>query len=206
MSAFQRRNRPGLERRWIRTSRGDGVVQPPSVALRVVLLGAVAVTLIGIIVFRLWFLQILSAQQYVAQANDNRLRTVAVLAPRGAVLDRNGTVMVDNRPGLAVGIRPMDVPAGGLDHLVKRLASVLAMKSAAVRQEMVRQMGVPWDQIKTGLGLQYDFVTIKQDTGRGTVSYLLEHTAAYPGVEVRQNYLRDYPLGVVGAHFLGQLG
>ena len=38
------------------------------------------------------------------------------------------------------------------------------------------------------------------------MSYLLEHTAAYPGVEVRQNYLRDYPLGVVGAHFLGQLG
>ena len=206
MSAFQRRNRPGVERRWIRTSRGGDVVQPPSVALRVVLLATVAVALIGIIVFRLWFLQILSAQQYVAQANDNRLRTVAVLAPRGAVLDRNGTVMVDNRPGLAVGIRPMDVPAGGLDHLVKRLASVLAMKSAAVRQEMVRQMGVPWDQIKTGLGLQYDFVTIKQDTGRGTVSYLLEHTAAYPGVEVRQNYLRDYPLGVVGAHFLGQLG
>ena len=93
MSAFQRRNRPGLERRWIRTSRGDGVVQPPSVALRVVLLGAVAVTLIGIIVFRLWFLQILSAQQYVAQANDNRLRTVAVLAPRGAVLRVGGRTM-----------------------------------------------------------------------------------------------------------------
>ena len=118
-------------------------MQPPSVALRVVLLAAVAVTLIGIIVFRLWFLQILSAQQYVAQANDNRLRTVAVLAPRGTVLDRNGTVMVDNRPGLAVGIRPMDVPAGGLDHLVKRLAHVLAMKPAAVRQELVRQVGVP---------------------------------------------------------------
>jgi penicillin-binding protein 2 len=206
VSAYQRRNRPGVERRWIRTSRGDGVVQPPSVALRVVLLAAVAVTLIGIIVFRLWFLQILSAQQYVAQANDNRLRTVAVLAPRGTVLDRNGTVMVDNRPGLAVGIRPMDVPAGGLDHLVKRLAHVLAMKPAAVRAEMVRQVGVPWDQITKGLGLQYDFVTIKQDTNRTTVSYLLEHTAVYPGVEVRQNYLRDYPLGVVGAHFLGQLG
>ena len=206
MSAYQRRNRPGIERRWIRTSRGDGVVQPPSVALRVVLLAAIAVTLIGIIVFRLWFLQILSAQQYVAQANDNRLRTVAVLAPRGTILDRNGTVMVDNRPGLAVGIRPMDVPVGQLDHLVKRLARVLAMKPAAVRQEMVRQVGVPWSKIKQGLGLQYDFVTIKQDTGRVTVSYLLEHTTAYPGVEVRQNYLRDYPLGVVGAHFLGQLG
>jgi penicillin-binding protein 2 len=206
MSAYQRRNRPGEQRRWIRTGRGDQIGQPPSVALRVVLLAAIAVGLIGVIVFRLWFLQILSAQQYVAQANDNRLRSVAVLAPRGTILDRNGTVMVDNRPGLAVGIRPMDVPAGQLDHLVKRLASELRMKPVEIRREMVRQVGVPWSQIRQGLGLQYDFVTIKQDTDRLTVSYLLEHTESYPGVEVRQNYLRAYPLGDLGAHFLGQLG
>jgi len=206
MSAYPRRNRPGGQRRWIRTGRGDQVAQPPSVALRVLLLAAIAVGLIGVIVFRLWFLQILSAQQYVAQANDNRLRSVAVLAPRGTILDRNGTVMVDNRPGLAVGIRPMDVPAGQLDHLVKRLASELRMKPVEIRREMVRQVGVPWSQIRQGLGLQYDFVTIKQDTDRLTVSYLLEHTESYPGVEVRQNYLRAYPLGDLGAHFLGQLG
>ncbi len=181
-------------------------MQPPSVALRVVLLAAIAVCLIGVIIFRLWFLQILSAQQYVAQANDNRLRSVAVLAPRGTILDRSGTVMVDNRPGLAVGIRPMDVPAGQLDHLVTRLASVLRMKPAEIRRAVVRQVGVPWGQVKHGLGLQYDFVTIKPDTDRLTVSYLLEHTLSYPGVEVRQNYLRDYPLGELGAHFLGQLG
>jgi penicillin-binding protein 2 len=206
VSAYPRRRRPGGDRRWIRTGRGDRIVQPPSVALRVVLLAAIAVGLIGIIVFRLWFLQILSAQQYVAAANDNRLRTVAVLAPRGTILDRNGAVMVDNRPGLAVGIRPMDVPSGQLDHLVKRLAAVLRMKTFEIRREMVRQVGVPWNQIRQGLGLQYDFVTVKQDTDRLTVSYLLEHTQAYPGVEVRQNYLRDYPLGDLGAHFLGQLG
>ena len=207
MSAYLRRNRRG-ERRWpIRTGRSDRpVVQPPSVALRVVLVGAIAVALIGVIVFRLWFLQILSAQQYVSQANDNRLRTVAVLAPRGTILDRNGAVMVDNRPGLAVGIRPMDVPAGQLRPLVLRLSGLLRMKPAEIRREIVHQVGVPWNQVRQGLGLQYDFVTVKQDTDRHVVSYLLEHTLSYPGVEVRQNYLRDYPLGELGAHLLGQLG
>ena len=181
-------------------------MQQPSVALRVLLLGAIAVGLIAIVVFRLWFLQILSAQQYVAQANDNRLRSVAVLAPRGAILDSTGKVLVDNRPGLSVGIRPMDVPAGQLDHLVKRLSLVLKMKPGDIRHALVRQVGVPWSQVRKGLGLQYDFVPVKDDTARGVVSYLLEHTASYPGVEVRQNYLRDYPLGDLGAHFLGQLG
>ena len=208
MSGYLRRSRSGGERRWpIRTGRSDRpVVQLPSVALRVVLVGAIAVALIGVIVFRLWFLQILSAQQYVSQANDNRLRSVAVLAPRGTILDRTGAVMVDNRPGLAVGIRPMDVPAGQLKPLIARLAPLLHMKPAAIRSEIVHQVGVPLSQVRQGLGLQYDFVTIKQDTGRRTVSYLLEHTLSYPGVEVRQNYLRDYPLGELGAHFLGQLG
>ena len=208
MSGYLRRSRAGGERRWpIRTGRSDRpVVQLPSVALRVVLVGAVAVALIGVIVFRLWFLQILSAQQYVAQANDNRLRSVAVLAPRGTILDRSGAVMVDNRPGLAVGIRPMDVPAGQLPPLIARLAPLLRMKPAAIRSEIVHQVGVPWSQVKHGLGLQYDFVTVKQDTDRRTVSYLLEHTLSYPGVEVRQNYLRDYPMGDLGAHFLGYLG
>jgi penicillin-binding protein 2 len=208
VSAYLRRSRSGGERRWpIRTGRSDRpVVQLPSVALRVVLVGAIAVALIGVIVFRLWFLQILSAQQYVAQANDNRLRSVAVLAPRGTILDRSGAVMVDNRPGLAVGIRPMDVPAEQLRPLIARLALLLRMKPAAIRSEIVRQVGVPLNQVRQGLGLQYDFVTIKQDTDRRIVSFLLEHTLSYPGVEVRQNYLRDYPLGELGAHFLGQLG
>ncbi len=206
MPGYQRRSRPGADRHWIRTVRGDRVVQPPSVALRVLLLATLAVCLIGIIVFRLWFLQILSAQQYVAQANDNRLRTVTVLAPRGTILDDTGKVLVDNRPGLAVGIRPMDVPAGQLSHLVVRLAKLLNMHPYEVRQALVRQMGASWKQIEAGEGLQYDFVTVKQDTSRLTVSYLLEHTESYPGVEVRQNYLRDYPMGDLGAHFLGQLG
>ncbi len=207
MYEYLRHNRRG-ERRWpIHTGRSDRpVVQPPSVALRVVLVGVIAVALIGVIVFRLWFLQILSAQQYVSQANDNRLRTVAVLAPRGTILDRTGAVMVDNRPGLAVGIRPMDVPSGELDSLVVRLSALLRMKPVDIRREIVRQVGVPWSKVRQGLGLQYDFVTVKQDTARRIVSYLLEHTLTFPGVEVRQNYLRDYPLGELGAHFLGQLG
>ena len=181
-------------------------MQQPSVALRVVLLGAIAIGLIAIVLFRLWFLQILSAQQYVAQANDNRLRSVAVLAPRGAILDSSGRVLVDNRPGLSVGIRPMDVPAGQLDDLVKRLSLVLKMKPSEIRRALIRQVGVPWSQVKHGLGLQYDFVAVKQDTDRRVVSFLLEHTESFPGVEVRQNYLRAYPFGDLGAHFLGQLG
>ena len=111
--------RRGLGRRWarhdrpVRTGRRDKpIIHLPSVALRVMILTGVAVLLFGIIFFRLWYLQILSGERFVAQANDNRLRSVKVVAPRGPIVDRNGKVIVENRAGLAVGIRLMDVPEG----------------------------------------------------------------------------------------------
>ena len=88
----------------------------------------IAAVMFGVVFFRLWFLQILSGQEFVAQANDNRLKSVKVVAPRGPIVDRNGEVIVENRPGLAVGIRLMDVPDGELDPLVRRLARVLKMR------------------------------------------------------------------------------
>ena len=89
-----RRDRP------IRTGRRDKpIIQLPSIALRVAVIVGIAAVLFGIVFFRLWFLQILSGQEFVAQANDNRLTSVKVVAPRGTIVDRNGEVIVDNRPG-----------------------------------------------------------------------------------------------------------
>ena len=60
----------------------------PQLALRVAILGGLAVTLFAIIFFRLWYLQVLSGEQYVQQANANRARDLPSAAPRGQILDR----------------------------------------------------------------------------------------------------------------------
>ena len=196
-----RRDRP------IRTGRRDRpVIQLPSVALRVAVLVGVAVLLFGIILFRLWFLQILSGQEYVAEANDNRLRNVKVVAPRGAILDRDGDVIVENRPGLAVGIRPMDVPAGELGLTVKRLAKVLKMRPAKVRDRLEKHSDLTFEQLDQHIGPGFDLVIVKEDVGFGVVSYLSEHQQAFPGVEIQKNYLRSYVQGDLAAHILGHTG
>ncbi|MEA2323605.1 MAG: penicillin-binding protein 2, partial [Solirubrobacteraceae bacterium] len=69
----------------------------PQLALRVAVLGVIAFALFGTIFFRLWFLQVLSGDQYLQQARDNRVREVTVQAPRGAIVDRNGNSLVENR-------------------------------------------------------------------------------------------------------------
>ena len=78
--------------------------------IRIGVLLLIALVLFGVLAFRLWFLQILSGDQYVAQAKNNRVREVVVEAPRGVIYDRNGKILVENRAGLTVGLLPMNMP------------------------------------------------------------------------------------------------
>ena len=64
----------------------------PQLALRVAVLGGFAFVLFAIVFFRLWFLQVLTGEQYVSQARENRVRKVKIEAPRGNIVDRNGAV------------------------------------------------------------------------------------------------------------------
>ena len=59
-------------------------------ALRVAILGGIALAMFAVIFFRLWYLQVLSGDEYLAEANDNRTREIRVLPPRGEILDRDG--------------------------------------------------------------------------------------------------------------------
>ena len=60
----------------------------PQLALRVALLGGFAFALFAIVFFRLWFLQVLSGEDYVSAAAKNRVRKVRIEAPRGDIVDR----------------------------------------------------------------------------------------------------------------------
>src|SRR5206468_4045371 len=69
----------------------------PQLALRIAVLGGIALMLFAVVFFRLWYLQVLSGTDYVSQANDNQVREIRVPAPRGQIVDRNGTAIVSNR-------------------------------------------------------------------------------------------------------------
>ncbi len=82
----------------------------PQLALRVAIFGAVALALFAIVFFRLWYLQVLSGDQYLAQANSNRVRVLPIQAPRGKIVDRNGKVIVQNEFAAVIEIDPSSLP------------------------------------------------------------------------------------------------
>ena len=82
----------------------------PQLAVRVALLGGFAFVLFAIVFFRLWFLQVLSGEDYVAKARENRVRKVRIEAPRGDIVDRDGRVLVKTRIAPVVQIVPGSLP------------------------------------------------------------------------------------------------
>src|SRR5918998_260479 len=82
----------------------------PQLALRVAMVGGVALIAFALIFFRLWYLQELSEDKYEAEAKENQVRKIKVRAPRGEIVDREGRVLVDNRVGLAIKVSPKRLP------------------------------------------------------------------------------------------------
>ena len=54
-----------------------------------------------VLAWRLWDLQVLSSEKYASLAENNRIRKVKILAPRGKILDREGRIIVDNYPSFS---------------------------------------------------------------------------------------------------------
>jgi penicillin-binding protein 2 len=170
----------------------------PQLAVRVAIIGGAALVLFAVVFFRLWYLQVLSGDQYRAEANNNRVREITVQAPRGRIVDRNGRILVDNRIAFAVTLSPDKIPKDrhGKKKLYSRLADVLNMKQREIDREVTEQLKL----------LPFSPATVKSDVEPAEYAYLLENANRFPGVEVEKVALRKYPFDTVGAHLFGTVG
>jgi penicillin-binding protein 2 len=170
----------------------------PQLAFRVAILGGVALVAFAVIFFRLWYLQVLSGDKYVAEAQNNQLRKITVQGPRGEIVDREGRVLVRNRVGLAVKITPDAFPEdrGERAELYRRLARVLDMRPRRIERRVEEQFRE----------LPYSKATVKQDVERPIVMYIAERKENFRGVDVEPVFLREYPHGEIGAHLFGYVG
>jgi penicillin-binding protein 2 len=166
--------------------------------LRVAVLGGVALIMFGIIFFRLWYLQILSGEQYVQQAAHNTLRELPIAAPRGQILDREGKVLVTSKVTNAVQLVPSELPPAGPRRraLYRRLGKLLGMSPKRIVEL----------QKKGEVEESYAPVTIKTDAGRGALTVLAERQNEYPGVKQEEVSIREYPEHDMAAQVFGYVG
>jgi penicillin-binding protein 2 len=187
----------------------------PQLALRVAVVGSFALAMFAIIFFRLWFLQVLSGDQYLAQARGNRTRQIAISPARGEVLDRNGAVLVSSTKALEVQISPPDLPKNPRAQAVLflRLAHVLGISTRPHRCRypvghsvvVTRLAQIPC-QVQQQLALlPYADVNIKE-VNRFIQYYLAERQTQFQGVQVTSISVPGYPQKTLAAQLLGTVG
>ncbi len=155
-------------------------------------LAVVFLAVLGVLFLRAWSMQILSGDDFAAAAENNRIREIAVEAPRGRILDRNGVPLVQNRATLGVTVDPS---ARGDEDLLYRLSVALDMPFADVTERASSEREA---------ALQPRLIAV--DVPMTTVAYLAEHESEYPGVEISVVPVREYPNGTLAAHVLGYTG
>ncbi len=167
-------------------------------ALRIAVLGGVAVALFAALFFRLWDLQVLSGAQYLAEAKNNRTREYKVIAPRGNILDREGNVLVDNRTSLALQLNTQKLPEDPAKQRAElaQLGQLTHMSLRKVRRTIGEQ-----EEVAAGAP-----ITLRRDVGYDLVYYLEENQRRFPGVQVERVFVRNYPDGSRAAHVLGSVG
>lgn len=146
-----------------------------------------------IILTRLLYLQVIESDNLRSMSESNRLRFVPVAASRGAILDRNGRLLVSNTPSFSVAVIQQEVK--DKEGLISDLASYLG----ADRAELTAR----WEKGKRRA--QYYPIIMASGISRDQMEFLEENRIRLPGIDIEMKPIREYPNGELAAHLLGYL-
>ena len=150
---------------------------------------AIMVTLvIFILIARVGYLQIYDGEYYAHLADGNRIRIIPSMAPRGTFYDRNGQLLVTNRPGFTVSLLPLTEPIS--PEVVARISKLLNVPIEDIQQKISVHSG-------------FDPIRIRLDVTQDIVSIIEEQKDLYPGVVIEVQPIRNYILKQEGAHTFG---
>jgi penicillin-binding protein 2 len=159
---------------------------------RFAVFAAVIVVVLGVLLVKLWTMQVLAGAAYAKDAEENRIQEIHTQPTRGRILDRAGRELVSNRPTLAVLVDPQ---VRDDEELLTRLSAALNMPAAEIKEKA--------SSVKEE-ALAPRVVAI--DVPLKTAAYLSEHQAEFPGISVETKAVRRYPQGRTAAQVLGYTG
>jgi len=161
--------------------------------VRVVSLAVLIAAVFIVLGARLWYLQVLTGEDYTLAARATQHTNIKIPAQRGVVYDRDGKILANNVPGLNVTVIPDEISR----DKVRELARVVGADTESVVAR--------FDAAKE-TGSQYSPILVKENADRDAVTYVSERTGEFEGVAVNDDWVRSYPEGRLASHILGYTG
>jgi penicillin-binding protein 2 len=171
-------------------------------APRLILMALVLALVIGSFAVRLYQLQIVEAEEWEAQSEQQRARLVRLAAPRGIIYSRNGEPLVRNAPTFQINVVPALLPdpddeADEYNLLLLRLEEMTGRSFedlAALVDDAVSR------------GIYYDPVPVARQVDRQLALLVSQEALSMPGVQVEAGTRRQYPYGSLVSQMVGYLG
>jgi penicillin-binding protein 2 len=165
----------------------------PKLGRRMMALAAVMAFAFSALITRLWFLQVLAAEEYREQATGNYVRLIPIPAPRGRILDRNALPLVDNRRAVVITVDRQKVE--NEDALLRDLSALLDEPMTELAERLHDPDYLP-----------YQPVPVYEGAPETVAIYVKEHPEDFPGVDFLETAVRRYVEGGLAPHVLGYLG
>lgn len=153
------------------------------------------ILLVFILLFlRLIYLQLIKGEEYRRLSETNCIRLKSIKSSRGLIYDRNGKLLVDNRPAFDLNIVLED--ARPLEETLQRLASLIQVPVENLKGNIS----------KAGRSAFYKPITLEKDLSRDQLAIVEAHKFDLPGIQIDIEPTRHYIYPKTASHLLGYLG
>ncbi|MDQ6787356.1 MAG: penicillin-binding protein 2 [Acidobacteriota bacterium] len=170
--------------------------QAQNLGIRVGTIQVAAFVLLTILGLRLYYLQIVKGEYYNEKAENQRVRLIPIPAPRGAIFDRYGKLLVDSRPTYNITLSNEPIKKIDLTDRLEDYAQGLSVD----RQYLIERLNFLKKQP------EFETMVLKENAAIQDIVWVESHTLEYPELRVELQPQRFYPLGTVAAHVLGYVG
>jgi len=155
---------------------------------------SIALVLTISLIIRLSYLQIIQRDSYTTQSQENQQTLVAIAPNRGLIYDRNGVLIAQNIPVFSLDVIPDKV--GNLSETVKKLQQIIELTP--------EDINAFYKQVKQHR--RFETVPLKIKLTEAEVARFYVNEYQYPGVFVKAQLIRYYPLGPSFVDVLGYVG
>jgi len=163
-------------------------------AIRLTAVQYVVLFIFLLLAYGLWRLQVMQSNKYSLLAEQNRVRNVPILAPRGKILDRQGRIIVDNYPSFSALL--LRDSSRDLNADADLIAQGLHLNADEVRQRIRHFAAMP----------QYQPIFLKEDITPDELAFIESHKNELPELDTIMAHRRLYPRNGFMAHLIGYVG
>jgi penicillin-binding protein 2 len=161
---------------------------------RLAVVSYIIVGMIGLLLLGFWKLQVIDSDKYGQMAEQNRVRSIPIIAPRGRMLDRDGRVLVDNRPSFSVLLLRDDPKL--VEEYLPAIAEGLGISVEDLHDQLQNTRNLP----------KFQPIVIKPEASSADLDFIESHRADIPVLEMLSVSRRRYMPNGFLAHATGYVG